>query len=282
MKKYLLKIRKKVDKSIRKILKKHKSIKEIDEMLEYSVLLGGKRIRPSIMYILAEIYKKDYKMIENEAVAIELIHAYSLVHDDLPCMDNDEYRRGSLTVHKKFGEANAVLIGDALLTLAFSVLAESEYSNKNSIIALSYYSGHKGMILGQYLDILNVENDDISLRELFEIHLNKTAMLLMATVEIASISLSLNNEVRNALRKFILYLGIAYQIQDDILEYESDFEKIGKKNTDLNNDKSTFPKILGLEESKKYLEKFTSIAKEIVAGNQMLIDFADYLLYREY
>ncbi|WP_065107388.1 polyprenyl synthetase family protein [Streptobacillus moniliformis] len=279
---YLQNIRKDIDKSIRKVLKKHKSIKEIDDMLEYGVLLGGKRIRPSIMYILADVYKKDKKCIENEAVSIELIHAYSLIHDDLPCMDNDNYRRGNLTVHKKYGEANAVLVGDALLTLAFSVLAESEYSNKYSIVALSYYSGHKGMILGQYLDLLNENKADINFDELMEIHLNKTAMLLMASVEIAAISLSINTEARNALRKYILYLGLAYQIQDDILEMESSFEKIGKENTDEKNNKSTFPKILGLEKSKILKEKFTNDAIEIVKGNQKLIDFAYYLLNREY
>ncbi|WP_073507705.1 polyprenyl synthetase family protein [Streptobacillus notomytis] len=282
MEKYLKNIKKDVDESIKKVLKKHKSIKEIDEMLEYAVLLGGKRIRPAIMYLLADIYKKDKKYIENEAVAIELIHAYSLIHDDLPCMDNDAYRRGNLTVHKKYGESNAVLVGDALLTLAFSVLAESEYSNKYSIVALSYYSGHKGMILGQYLDLLNENKNNMDFNDLMEINLNKTAMLLMATVEIASISLSINIEARNALRKYILYLGLAYQIQDDILEAESSFEKIGKENTDDKNNKSTFPKILGLEKSKMLKEKFTNDAIEIVKDNQKLVDFAHYLLNREY
>ncbi len=282
MEKYLKNIKKDVDESIKKVLKKHKSIKEIDEMLEYAVLLGGKRIRPAIMYLLADIYKKDKKYIENEAVAIELIHAYSLIHDDLPCMDNDAYRRGNLTVHKKYGESNAVLVGDALLTLAFSVLAESEYSNKYSIVALSYYSGHKGMILGQYLDLLNENKNNMDFNDLMEINLNKTAMLLMATVEIASISLSINIEARNALRKYILYLGLAYQIQDDILEAESSFEKIGKENTDDKNNKSTFPKTLGLEKSKMLKEKFTNDAIEIVKDNQKLVDFAHYLLNREY
>ncbi|WP_156299446.1 polyprenyl synthetase family protein [Streptobacillus canis] len=281
MEKYLKNLKKKVDKNIKNILKKHKSIKEIDEMLEYAVLLGGKRIRPAIMYMLADIFNKEYKMIENEAVAIELVHAYSLVHDDLPSMDNDEYRRGNLTVHKKYGESNAILVGDALLTLAFSVLAESEYSNKYSIVALSYYAGHKGMILGQYLDLL-YENVSINYEELMEIHINKTAMLLMASVEIASISLSLNNDSRNALRKYMLYLGLAYQIQDDILEVESNFEKIGKKNTDFENKKSTFPSILGMEKSKELKEKFINDAISIATGNEKLIEFANYLLNREY
>ena len=234
MKEYLSKLQKIINQNLEETLEKNKNNTDFDDMMKYAVLLGGKRIRPIIMYILADIYNKEYEMIEKEAQSIELIHAYSLVHDDLPCMDNDEYRRGNLTVHKKFGVANAVLVGDSLLTLAFLVLAESDYSNKNSVITLSYYSGNKGMILGQYLDILS-EGKDISLDQLLDIHISKTAMLLIASVELACISLKLDIDVRKILRKYILYLGLAYQIQDDILEIEGNFEKTGKLNTDFEN-----------------------------------------------
>ena len=232
------------------------------------------------MYILADIYGKDHSVIENEAFAIELIHSYSLVHDDMPCMDNDEYRRGNLTLHKKYGQANALLVGDALLTFAFQILAESIYSNKNSILALSYYAGYNGMIKGQYLDIVS-ENIEVNYNDLMEIHLNKTAMLLMASVELACINLKIDLDTREKLRKYIMYVGLAYQIQDDILEIKGDFEKIGKKNTDIINNKKTFVTVLGLESSELIKTYFINQAKLLVEGNEKLIKFAEFLLNRE-
>ena len=249
-------------------------------MMRYAILLGGKRIRPIIMYILADIYGKDHCVIENEAFAIELIHSYSLVHDDMPCMDNDEYRRGNLTLHKKYGQANALLVGDALLTFAFQILAESIYSNKNSILALSYYAGYNGMIKGQYLDLVS-ENIEVDYNDLMEIHLNKTAMLLMASVELACINLKIDLDTREKLRKYIMYVGLAYQIQDDILEIKGDFEKIGKKNTDIINNKKTFVTVLGLESSELIKTYFINQAKLLVEGNEKLIKFAEFLLNRE-
>lgn len=281
MEKYLLELKNEFNEVIDMKLKKHSSQNEkLNEMLRYAVVLGGKRIRPIIMYILADIYGKEHRLIENEAVAIELIHSYSLVHDDMPCMDDDEYRRGNLTVHKKYGQANALLVGDALLTLAFQILAESEYSNKNSILALSYYSGYNGMIKGQYLDIIS-ENMEVDYNDLMEIHLNKTAMLLMASVELTCINLKIDLEIREKLRKYIMYVGLAYQIQDDILEVSGKFEKTGKKNTDIRNNKKTFVTVLGLESSELIKTYFINEAKVLVEGNEKLIEFAEFLLNRE-
>lgn len=281
MDKYLLELKNEFNEVIDMKLKKHSSQNEkLNEMLRYAVVLGGKRIRPIIMYILADIYGKEHRLIENEAVAIELIHSYSLVHDDMPCMDDDEYRRGNLTVHKKYGQANALLVGDALLTLAFQILAESEYSNKNSILALSYYSGYNGMIKGQYLDIIS-ENMEVDYNNLMEIHLNKTAMLLMASVELACINLKIDLEIREKLRKYIMYVGLAYQIQDDILEVRGKFEKTGKKNTDIRNNKKIFVTVLGLESSELIKTYFINEAKALVEGNEKLIEFAEFLLNRE-
>lgn len=281
MDKYLFELKNEFNEVIDMKLKKHSSQNEkLNEMLRYAVVLGGKRIRPIIMYILVDIYGKEHRLIENEAVAIELIHSYSLVHDDMPCMDDDEYRRGNLTVHKKYGQANALLVGDALLTLAFQILAESEYSNKNSILALSYYSGYNGMIKGQYLDIIS-ENMEVDYNNLMEIHLNKTAMLLMASVELACINLKIDLEIREKLRKYIMYVGLAYQIQDDILEVRGKFEKTGKKNTDIRNNKKTFVTVLGLESSELIKTYFINEAKALVEGNEKLIEFAEFLLNRE-
>ncbi len=281
MEKYLLNLKNEFNEVIEKKLKEHTSQnEEINEMMRYAILLGGKRIRPIIMYILADIYDKDHSVIENEAFAIELIHSYSLVHDDMPCMDNDEYRRGNLTLHKKYGQANALLVGDALLTFAFQILAESIYSNKNSILALSYYAGYNGMIKGQYLDIVS-ENIEVDYNDLMEIHLNKTAMLLMASVELACINLKIDLDTREKLRKYIMYVGLAYQIQDDILEIKGDFEKIGKKNTDIINNKKTFVTVLGLESSELIKTYFINQAKLLVEGNEKLIKFAEFLLNRE-
>lgn len=281
MDKYLLEKREIINNNLEKYLIKNASNNEFDNMLKYSLLLGGKRIRPIIMYILADIYKKDYSMIEKEAISIELMHTYSLIHDDLPSMDNDDYRRGNLTSHKKFGEANAILIGDALLTMSFLALSESKYSNMKSVQTLAYYSGNKGMILGQYLDLF-FEKKEINYDDLLEITINKTTMLLMASVELASISLKIDIEARNILRKYIFYLGMAYQIQDDILELEQDEKKLGKSKSDLKNEKSTFPRVLGLNESKKLLNVFTNTAIDLVKDNEILVRFANYLLKREY
>ena len=280
MKEYLSKLQKIINQNLEETLEKNKNNTDFDDMMKYAVLLGGKRIRPIIMYILADIYGKDHSVIENEAFAIELIHSYSLVHDDMPCMDNDEYRRGNLTLHKKYGQANALLVGDALLTFAFQILAESIYSNKNSILALSYYAGYNGMIKGQYLDIVS-ENIEVDYNDLMEIHLNKTAMLLMASVELACINLKIDLDTREKLRKYIMYVGLAYQIQDDILEIKGDFEKIGKKNTDIINNKKTFVTVLGLESSELIKTYFINQAKLLVEGNEKLIKFAEFLLNRE-
>lgn len=280
MEKYLDKLREIININLEKKIRENSVNNEFTDMMIYASLLGGKRIRPIIMYILADVYNKSYEYIEDEAVALELIHSYSLVHDDLPAMDDDTYRRGNLTLHKKFGEANAILVGDALLTFSFYILANSKYSNKNTIAYLAYYSGHKAMILGQYLDMLS-ENIDIDYNDLLEIQINKTAMLLMASVDIAASNLKIDLETRKKLRKYILYLGIAYQIQDDILELEGSFENIGKLNTDERNNKKTFPYLLGLDESKKIMKDFIEKAKNEVLGCDKLIDFANYLLNRE-
>lgn len=280
MKEYLEKIKEEFNKSLENKLMENKSNEILDDMLKYSCLLGGKRIRPIILYMLADIFKKDYTYIVNEAISIELVHTYSLIHDDLPCMDNDDYRRGNLTLHKKFGEANALLTGDALLTMAFLVLSQSDYSNKNSIITLSYYIGNKGMILGQYLDIYS-ENKYISFEDLLEIHINKTAKLLMCCIELASISLKIDNFTRNKLRRYMFYIGLAYQVQDDILEIEGSFEKIGKLNSDSRNNKNTFVSILGLEKSKEILNYFINEAIESIKEFDLLVNFAKYILNRE-
>ena len=260
---------------------------KLAEAMEYAVMNGGKRIRPILIYMICDLFEKNncksYDKIKEIAAALEFIHCYSLVHDDLPAMDNDDYRRGKLTVHKKYNEAIGVLVGDALLTEAFGIIANSKNlgdKNKIGIISrLSEYAGFFGMVGGQFMDMKS-ENKKVEIDTLKYIHAHKTGKLLTAAIELPMIALDIEGEKREKMVEYSKLLGIAFQIKDDILDIEGDFEEIGKKSNDVENEKTTYPSIFGLDESKRLLQEYLEKARKIISddfnGNQLFLELTDY------
>ena len=260
---------------------------KLAEAMEYAVMNGGKRIRPILMYMICDLFEKNncksYDKIKEIAIALEFIHCYSLVHDDLPAMDNDDYRRGKLTVHKKYNEAIGVLVGDALLTEAFGIIANSKSlgaKNKIEIISkLSEYAGFFGMVGGQFVD-MESENKKVEIDTLKYIHAHKTGKLLTAAIELPMIALNIESEKREKMVEYSKLLGIAFQIKDDILDIEGNFEEIGKKPNDVENEKTTYPSIFGLDESKRLLQEYLEKARKIIVddfnGNQLFLELTDY------
>ena len=260
---------------------------KLAEAMEYAVMNGGKRIRPILMYMICDLFEKNnfknYDKIKEIAAALEFIHCYSLVHDDLPAMDNDDYRRGKLTVHKKYNEAIGVLVGDVLLTEAFGIIANSKSlgdKNKVEIISkLSEYAGFFGMVGGQFVD-MESENKKVEIDTLKYIHAHKTGKLLTAAIELPMIALNIESEKREKMVEYSKLLGIAFQIKDDILDIEGNFEEIGKKSNDVKNEKTTYPSIFGLDESKRLLQEYLEKARKIIVddfnGNQLFLELTDY------
>jgi len=246
------------------ILNKNRNIASpsLFEAMRYSILNNGKYIRPLIIFCVGNsLGVQDAKLI-SLAVAIELIHTYSLIHDDLPAMDNATLRRGNPCCHLKFGEAEAILAGDALRMLAIEVIADSAYLGDQQklklIRLLAGAAGAKGMVAGQSLDIL-AENKTLDLEKLREIHDLKTGKLIQACVKMPA--LLTKNLAQNNLEKLAALLGIAYQIQDDLLDVESSTALLGKDSgIDAKLMKNTYPKLMGLAQAKEHL---ASIKKEI-------------------
>lgn len=266
---------------------------QIAEGMKYSVLNGGKRIRPILLLMILDLFDKDEKLGVPSAAALEMIHSYSLVHDDLPALDNDDYRRGKLTTHKKFGEAEGILIGDALLTHAFYILTEKNLNllSPEKIVEIvrlaSSYAGINGMIGGQMIDIES-ENKKIDMETLKYIHKNKTGKLLRLPIEIGCVISETSKDIREKLEKFADLIGLAFQIKDDILDIEGDFETLGKPiGSDAELNKSTYPSLIGLDESKKLLQEIVDEAKNIIKENfseekgKMLIELTDYIAFRK-
>ena len=289
LREYLEEKKKVVENSLRELLGNYrgKYPEKLAEAMEYAVMNGGKRIRPILMYMICDLFEKNncksYDKIKEIAAALEFIHCYSLVHDDLPAMDNDDYRRGKLTVHKKYNEAIGVLVGDVLLTEAFGIIVNSESlgdKNKIEIISkLSEYAGFFGMVGGQFVD-MESENKKVEIDTLKYIHAHKTGKLLTAAIELPMIALDVESEKREKMVEYSKLLGIAFQIKDDILDIEGNFEEIGKKSNDIENDKTTYPSIFGLEESKRLLQEYLEKAKKIIfdefEGNQLFLELTDY------
>ena len=289
LREYLEEKKKIVEDSLIELLENYrgKYPEKLAEAMEYAVMNGGKRIRPILMYMICDLFEKNncesYDKIKEIANALEFIHCYSLVHDDLPAMDNDDYRRGKLTVHKKYNEAIGVLVGDVLLTEAFGIIANSKSlgdKNKIEIISkLSEYAGFFGMVGGQFVD-MESENKKVEIDTLKYIHAHKTGKLLTAAIELPMIALDVESEKREKMVEYSKLLGIAFQIKDDILDIEGNFEEIGKKSNDIENDKTTYPSIFGLEESKRLLQEYLERAKKIIfdefEGNQLFLELTDY------
>lgn len=260
----------------------------IAEGMKYAILNGGKRLRPILLFMTLDILGKDKTKGITSGVGIEMIHSYSLVHDDLPALDNDDFRRGKLTTHKKFGEAEGILIGDALLTHAFYILtARNSHLSPEQIVEIvkltSSYAGINGMIGGQMMDIAS-EGKRIDMETLKYIHSNKTGKLIKLPVEIGCIIGEATLEEKETLIKFSELIGLAFQIKDDILDIEGDFLTLGKPvGSDQELEKSTYPALIGLNESKELLKNTIEEAKSILVErfgkekSAILLKLADYI-----
>ena len=260
----------------------------IAEGMKYAILNGGKRLRPILLFMTLDILGKDKTKGIAYGVGIEMIHSYSLVHDDLPALDNDDFRRGKLTTHKKFGEAEGILIGDALLTHAFYILtARNSHLAPEQIVEIvkltSSYAGINGMIGGQMMDIAS-EGKRIDMETLKYIHSNKTGKLIKLPVEIGCIIGEATPEEKETLIRFSELIGLAFQIKDDILDIEGDFLTLGKPvGSDQELEKSTYPALIGLNESKELLKNTIEEAKSILVErfgeekSAILLKLADYI-----
>ena len=277
---------------LKKELKELSYPETIAKGMEYATLNGGKRLRPFLLFATLELLNEDINKGVKSAIALEMIHSYSLVHDDLPALDNDDYRRGKLTTHKVFGEAEGILIGDSLLTYAFYVLSQKnlELLSSKQIVKIisktSEYAGINGMIGGQMIDIQS-EDKKIDLETLKYIHSHKTGKLIKLPIEIACIIANVEKDKREVLEEYADLIGIAFQVKDDILDIEGTFEDLGKPvGSDVDLHKATYPSILGMEESKKILNDTVEKAKEIIKNKfgeekgKNLISLADFIKNR--
>lgn len=267
--------------------------KTIVESMEYSIRAGGKRLRPIILIEVCQMIGGNIEDSLPFACAIEMIHTYSLIHDDLPAMDNDDYRRGNLTNHKVFGEGIAVLTGDGLLNLAFEVMLEKIIATPEimdrgirAMQVISNASGVKGMIGGQVVD-LESEGKNIDKETLEFIHLTKTSAMIEAAVKAGAIIGGATENQYKELANYGRNIGLAFQIVDDILDVIGDEVKLGKKvGSDIENKKSTYPSLYGIEESKKIasgLLKESLISLELFDDKaEFLRELVDFLRVREY
>jgi len=261
------------------------------EAMRYGLLIGGKRMRPYLAYTTGTTVGADLNDIDGIAAALECIHAYSLLHDDLPAMDDDDLRRGKPTCHKAFDEATAILAGDSLQTLAFDILVNHSFSkslqNKriNFVQQLVTASGYQGMCGGQALD-LAATNQSISLEALQSLHSLKTGALLEASVLMAAqCSLDVTCEEKSALKKFAQLVGLAYQVRDDIIDITSSEEELGKPaGSDLAANKSTYPALLGLQGAQQKADDLYHEALQALStlpyNTQSLADFATFIVKR--
>lgn len=290
-KEYLKEKKEIVEKNLEKILKKYEYPHRLSEAMKYGVMNGGKRIRPIIMYMICDLFEVNYMKIEDIAVALEFIHCYSLIHDDLPAMDDDMYRRGKLTTHIKYDEATAILVGDVLLTEAFNIVANSnKITDKDKVKVIqkmSKYAGFYGMVGGQYVD-MESENKKVGVETLEYIHNHKTGKLLLASVELPLIVLNVEGVKKEKLLEFAQIIGIAFQIKDDILDVEGSFEETGKESTDEKNEKTTYPSLFGIEKTKEMLNDYVEKAKRIIENNflenknkELLLKLLEYFVDRK-
>ena len=260
----------------------------IYDAASYSLNVGGKRIRPILFMLVYFMYKGEDKEIIDMAAAIEMIHTYSLIHDDLPCMDNDDLRRGKPTNHKVYGENIAVLAGDALLNEAMILLMDFSIKHgKDALVAareIAYAAGADGMIGGQVVDIIN-EGKRISKEELNYMHLKKTGELIRSSIVAGAILAEADKSEIDLLNKFGMNLGLAFQIKDDILDVTGDVEKLGK-NTLADVNKSNFITMYGLEECKVMCEDLTAecitILDKISVNTDILKELTIELLKRDF
>lgn len=247
------------------------------EAVLYSIHAGGKRIRPYLLLEVLESLQVPITIAHAQvAAALEMIHTGSLIHDDLPAMDDDDFRRGRLTNHKKFGEALAILAGDALFLDPYALIAQADLPNEikvDFIASLSLSSGSMGMVAGQVLD-MEGEGKHLNLEELQTIHANKTGKLLAFPFQAAGVIAGLDENLQKQLKTVGELIGLAFQVRDDILDVTASFEEIGKTpQKDLQAEKSTYPALLGLDEAKVFCNRTLDQANEKLDVISQLVDF---------
>ncbi len=261
----------------------------VGEAMEYSLSAGGKRIRPMLTLAFCEMLGGVKEKALHFACAVEMIHTYSLIHDDLPCMDDDDLRRGRPSCHKKFGEATALLAGDGLLTLAFNMIAKADLQNNAKVKALGILSekaGILGMIGGQELDIKNENNPLVTAEDLLEIYKGKTSALLEAACMLGVVATGNYNDLElKPAKEYGYNLGVAFQIIDDILDVTSTEEELGKPiGSDEDNNKVTFVSIYGVKEANEFATAYSENALDILKNyknNEFLMDLTNKLLNRK-
>ncbi|QYK00448.1 (2E,6E)-farnesyl diphosphate synthase [Shewanella psychrotolerans] len=257
--------------------------------MEHGALIGGKRIRPFLVYAIGEMLNVPLEHLDSCAAAIECIHAYSLIHDDLPAMDDDALRRGKPTVHIAFDEATAILAGDALQTLAFEILSQETTALTPTqqvlmIRSLANASGYRGMCGGQAMD-LNATNTPIDLDTLKRLHRLKTGALIRCAVELPIIAAGVTDINRELLLEFADAVGLAFQVQDDVLDIIASTEELGKpQGSDCESNKSTYPKLLGLEgaqeTAKSLIDDALSALAKLPYNSQLIAEFARFIIER--
>ncbi|MDD2740025.1 MAG: (2E,6E)-farnesyl diphosphate synthase [Methylomonas lenta] len=246
---------------------------KLHQAMRYSVLDGGKRTRPLLTYATGNALGLTEDVLDAPACAVEFIHVYSLIHDDLPAMDNDDLRRGKPTCHKAFDEATAILAGDALQALAFEILANDPSIQADAaarlkmITALTKASGSQGMVGGQAIDLASV-GTKLNLPELENMHIHKTGALIRASVNLAALSKpDLNPAIAKNLDHYAKCIGLSFQVKDDILDVESDTATLGKtQGKDVDNDKPTYPALLGMAGAKQKAQELHEQAVESLSS----------------
>ncbi|MCZ4337551.1 (2E,6E)-farnesyl diphosphate synthase [Shewanella colwelliana] len=257
--------------------------------MQHGALIGGKRIRPFLVYAVGDMLNVPLERLDACAAAIECIHAYSLIHDDLPAMDDDALRRGQPTVHIAFDEATAILAGDALQTLAFEIISQpmAQLSPKQQlamVAALAKASGYQGMCGGQSMD-LNATDKQIDLTTLKQLHRLKTGALIRCAVALAIIAADITDTEQDLLLEFADAVGLAFQVQDDVLDIIASTEELGKpQGSDCESNKSTYPKLLGLSGAQETAESLINDALSALAklpyNSQLIAEFARFIIER--
>ena len=266
---------------------------KLHQAMSYGLLIGGKRMRPYLAYITGEVLGANRADIDGVAGALECIHAYSLLHDDFPAMDDDDLRRGKPTCHKAFDEATAILAGDALQTLAFDILANHKFSTEiipkqlTLVRQLVNASGYQGMCGGQALDLAATDKT-VSLDTLESLHSLKTGALLEASVLMAAeCAMDISEQSKLTLKEYAQLIGLAYQVQDDIIDITSTQEQLGKpQGSDVAANKSTYPALLGLQGAQQKADNLFQQALQALArlpyNTQALADFATFIVKRSH
>lgn len=294
LKKYLTDMRQLIDDHLGRYLPPEDELpSSIHSSMRYSVFAGGKRVRPILMLAACEAVGGDRRMAMPAACAMEMIHTYSLIHDDLPAMDNDDFRRGNPTNHKVFGEATAILAGDALLTEAFILLSRPENAETSGpgvlakvIHEIALCSGSRGMIGGQVVDMESEGRKEIDLATVQYIHTHKTGALIRASVKTGALLGGAGDEDLAAMVRYGESIGLAFQIADDILDIEGTTEQIGKDaGSDQARGKATYPAVMGLAESKRRAAELVATALDALSSfdekAEPLRAIASYIVQRK-